>query len=315
MNTIHSREVHIHSLNISSAKGTIKSPVPSLSFTRLGAEGDAHAGTGNRQVSLLGLESIRKFGKEADRTFKAGEFAENITTEGIDLYLCAPLDRFVHGSLVLEVTQIGKKCHGEQCAIFREVGKCVMPREGIFARVLHEGRLETGQSLVYQPKIYRFMVITLSDRASAGDYEDRSGPAITALFTDFCKQQSWQCVQEKHLIPDDSELLKNILLMAREDKTDFIFTTGGTGIGPRDFTPDVVQAMLDKALPGVMDFIRLKYGSEKPNALLTRSLAGVMGQSLVFCLPGSEKAVREYMAELIPMFRHMKHMLHGLDQH
>lgn len=310
-----SKELKIISLNSSEQKGTIKLPVPGLQINERGVKDDAHAGNWNRQVSLLGIESVNKFGKEAKREFLPGEFAENITTEGMDLFHSSPLDLFVHGDLILEVTQIGKKCHGDHCAIYREVGNCVMPKEGIFTRVIHRGSLKTGDSLVYRPRIFKAVVITLSDRASSGDYEDRSGPVLSALLSDYCKSLHWNLKTEIHLIPDESELLKNLLIMAREDKVDFVFTTGGTGIGPRDISPDVIRPLLDKEIPGIMDHIRLKYGQEKPNALLTRSLCGVMGSSLVFALPGSEKAVREYMSEITLSLRHMKHMLHGLDSH
>ena len=94
-----------------------------------------------------------------------------------------------------------------------------------------------------------------------------------------------------------------------------MITTGGTGIGPRDFTHDVVRRLLDKEIPGIMEFIRIKYGTDKPAALLSRSVAGVMGKSLIFTLPGSLKAVNEYMAEISTSLMHMIHMLHGLDSH
>ena len=114
---------------------------------------------------------------------------------------------------------------------------------------------------------------------------------------------------------DNPEKLKALLLKSKEDKTDLIFTTGGTGIGPRDFTPDVVKPFLDKEIPGIMEMIRLKYGAEKPNALVSRSIAGVMDKSLVFTLPGSIKAVNEYLPEIFKSMMHMIYMLHGLDKH
>ena len=80
------------------------------------------------------------------------------------------------GDVELEITQIGKKCHGSGCAIFNEVGSCVMPKEGIFARVLKHGSIKAGDEVIYKPKVYKIQVITLSDRAYKGEYEDRSGP-------------------------------------------------------------------------------------------------------------------------------------------
>jgi molybdopterin adenylyltransferase len=315
MSLTESRELTIISLNISEKKGTVKNPVPELIINDKGVTGDAHAGNWNRQVSLLGTESINKFTTESGRSFKPGEFAENITTEGMELFHSSPLDRFVHGDLVLEVTQIGKKCHGEFCTIYREVGNCIMPKEGIFTRVIHGGAIHPGDSLIYKPKLYKVMVITLSDRASQGDYEDLSGPLVGKLFREYCESIAWNCKLEPHVIPDDPELLKNLLIMAREEKVDFIITTGGTGIGPRDITPEVVKPLLDKEITGIMDFIRIRYGSDKPNALLSRSQCGIMGNSIVFTLPGSTRAVNEYMSEIVKSVKHMKYMLHGLDTH
>lgn len=303
------------SVNISEKKGTIKLPVPSMEITELGVKDDAHAGPWGRQVSLLAKESIDKFAKDAGRTINYGEFAENITTEGILLHLTKPLDRFAIGDTVLEVTQIGKKCHGENCAIFREVGNCVMPKEGIFCRVIKTGKIEPGMEVQYLPKIYSVKVITLSDRAFAGIYEDKSGPRVKDLMEDFLKKEGWQGKVEVTVLPDDPGKLKALLQEHIENKADFIFTTGGTGIGPRDFTPEVVRSVISKEIPGIMEHIRLKYGQEKPNALVSRSVAGVANGSLLYALPGSVKAVNEYMEEIVKTLRHSVYMLHGLDQH
>ncbi|NQV02892.1 MAG: hypothetical protein HQ542_09615, partial [Bacteroidia bacterium] len=117
------------------------------------------------------------------------------------------------------------------------------------------------------------------------------------------------------LLPDDPDQLRDTLKDSIDAGTDFIFTSGGTGIGARDFTPDVVKPMLEKEIPGIMEMIRTKYGAEKYQALLSRSIAGVAGSSLIFTLPGSVKAVNEYMEEITKSLMHMVYMLHGLDAH
>ena len=94
-----------------------------------------------------------------------------------------------------------------------------------------------------------------------------------------------------------------------------MFTTGGTGVGPRDVTPDVVAALADKTIPGIMDAIRIKYGAAKPNALLSRSVAAVIRSTLVYTLPGSVRAVEEYMDEILKTLEHLIFTLHGLDLH
>ena len=309
------KQIKILSVNISEEKGTIKHPVGAIRLTKTGVEQDAHAGDWNRQVSLLGIESIRKFEKEAGRKVNPGEFAENITTEGPELWKMHPLDRFSSGELVLEVTQIGKECHGTSCAIFRETGNCVMPKEGIFCRVIHPGTLQPGDVIEYHPKVFSVHVITLSDRASRGEYEDRSGPRIRELLEEFFTLHHSLLTTHYSLIPDDPAQLRSLLNQAKQEKADLVFTTGGTGIGPKDFTPDVVKPLLDKEIPGIMEMIRVKYGAEKPNALSSRSIAGVMGQSFVFTLPGSVRAVNEYLAVILPSLNHLIFMLHGLDQH
>lgn len=309
------QQIKIISVNTSEHKGTIKKAVDQIELTQTGVVDDAHAGHWNRQVSLLGTESILKFETEAGRKVAPGEFAENLTTSGMDLWTAHPLDRFTTGVIELEVTQIGKECHGSSCAIFKEVGNCVMPKEGIFCRVLSPGMLKAGMELDYHPKMYRVLVITLSDRASAGAYDDRSGIRIKELMKDFFDSNGLHHFIHYSLIPDDPIKLESLLNKAKEELVDLVITTGGTGIGPRDFTPDVVKPLLDKEIPGIMEMIRVKYGTAKPAALVSRSVAGVMGKSLIFTLPGSVKAVNEYMAEISRSLMHLFYMLHGIDSH
>jgi len=159
------------------------------------------------------------------------------------------------------------------------------------------------------------MVITLSDRASQGIYEDKSGPRVIALMEDFFKKLNWQSQIKHHIIPDDEKSLQNLLKNAIAGQFDFVITTGGTGIGPRDITPEVVRSVIDKEIPGIMEMIRMKYGQEKPNALLSRSMAGVAGKTIIYVLPGSVKAVNEYIAEISKTIKHTLYMLHGLDVH
>ena len=307
--------IRVLSVNISEKKGTIKIPVDYIDLDEMGVKHDAHAGPWHRQVSLLSKESVVKFSAGAGREIKFGEFAENITTDGIVLYETHPFDRFIIGDSELEITQIGKECHGDNCAIFREVGNCVMPKEGIFCRVLKPGRVKAGDTIIFQPKIYRLMVITLSDRASKGIYEDKSGPRVIALMEEFFGRMNWSKEIVHHIIPDDEKNLLGLLKDAVSEGFDFVITTGGTGIGPRDITPEVVRSVIEKEIPGVMEMIRVKYGAEKPNALLSRSVAGVAGKTLIYALPGSVKAVNEYMAELSRTMKHALFMLHGLDSH
>lgn len=133
-------------VNISPSKGEQKLPVAAAELRENhGIVGDAHAGDWHRQVSLLAEESIekmRRLGLEVD----PGAFAENLTTRGIDLVALPVGSRLALGETLLEVTQIGKECHA-RCAIYFQAGDCVMPKEGIFARVLRGGRLTAGMEV------------------------------------------------------------------------------------------------------------------------------------------------------------------------
>ena len=153
------------------------------------------------------------------------------------------------------------------------------------------------------------LIITLSDRAVRGEYEDRSGPEIVRMLKEAFTDADIECV----LIGDDADALREQI--ERAPNFDVVITTGGTGIGPRDITPDVVNPLLDREIPGIMEFIRTKHGERLPSALLSRSVAGTIGTTLVYTLPGSVKAVREYMEVILRSLGHALQMIHGIDSH
>ncbi|MBA2911628.1 MOSC domain-containing protein [Clostridium beijerinckii] len=135
-------------VNISEKKGVIKHPIEKGFFrVNHGLDGDAHAGEWHRQVSLLGTESIDKMKSSGVKGLTPGKFAENITTEGIVLYELPIGTKLKIGDVMLEVTQIGKECH-LGCEIRKLVGDCVMPREGIFTKVLEEGYIKAGDNII-----------------------------------------------------------------------------------------------------------------------------------------------------------------------
>lgn len=308
-------QIKVLSVNISEKKGTIKIPVPTIELNSKGVNGDAHAGSWHRQVSLLGQESFDKFSQQANRTIQFGEFAENITTQGFELYKMSPLDILKGEKATLMVTQIGKKCHGDNCAIFKEVGNCVMPKEGIFAKVISDGILTAGDTFSYQPRTFSFDIITLSDRASKGEYKDLSGPEIERMIIDNYSKSYRKLDINRTIIPDEATLLTENIKATIESGADVIITTGGTGLSERDITPDVIKPLLDKEIPGIMEFIRVKYGATIPSALLSRSVAGTIGKTLILVLPGSVKAVKEYMTEILPLIDHIVYSLNGLERH
>ena len=142
----------ILAINISEKKGTPKTSIPvGTLIADFGFEGDAHAGKWHRQVSLLARESIEKAAGMRTDGLCHGVFAENLTTEGIELHTLPIGTRLAVGDeAVLEITQIGKECHAE-CAISRLVGQCVMPREGVFARVVKGGSVKPGDRIEVLP--------------------------------------------------------------------------------------------------------------------------------------------------------------------
>ncbi len=305
---------HIVSLNISEEKGTIKTPREQVEVNKQGIVGDAHSGNWHRQVSMLAQEDIDNFSLlDADgRKFLPGEFAENITTSGIDFKKVAVLDKFKIGDVVLEVTQIGKKCHGDGCAIYVEVGKCVMPKSGIFTRVVTDGVIKTNDAIEFFPRPLKIKIITLSDRAFSGEYKDLSGPTIKKNLEEHFANKRWHVEYSYSLIPDDGAKLLSELQKSIDEKIDVVFTTGGTGIGPRDITPEIIEKFSDKLIPGIMEQIRFKYSATIPSAVLSRSVAAVKNGTLIFCLPGSVKAVEDYMEEILKVLEHAILMVHGL---
>jgi len=164
------------------------------------------------------------------------------------------------------------------------------------------------------PEKFEVLIITLSDRAHRGEYEDHSGPRIKELLTEYFSSLGWDYTININLIPDDAIIFKELLINASYT-SDIIFTTGGTGIGSRDITVDTLTPLLSKEIPGIMEFIRVKYGMENPNALLSRSVAGIIGKSLIYTLPGSVRAVEEYMTEILKTVKHTFFMMYGIDTH
>ena len=164
------------------------------------------------------------------------------------------------------------------------------------------------------PVKFEVLIITLSDRAFKGEYQDLSGPRIKEKLSEFFTAQNWKSDIRTALIPDDAGILEKIIVEARET-VNIIFTTGGTGIGPRDITIETIKPLLSKEIPGIMEFIRIKYGAEKPNALLSRGVAGITGRSLTYTLPGSIRAVDEYMTEILKTLKHTVLMQYGIDSH
>lgn len=304
------KQIKIIATNAASERGP-KYPVDKLVLNQDGIEDDVHAGT-VRPVSMFNKDEAERFYKITGASkLEPGQFAENILFESNDDLDIRPLDLFKKDEAVLQVTQKGKPFHDR----FREPGNYVMPREGIFCRVLSGGILKAGDEMAFEPKVFTVKVITLSDRASRGIYEDKSGPAITGILEKYFEKLNWRLETENIVIPDNEKQLDETLHTFVGRGADIIITTGGTGIGPRDITPEVMQKFIKKEIPGIMEMIRWKYGVEKPAALISRAMAGVNNKTLLFALPGSVRAVNEYMAEILKHLEHLIYMIEGIDRH
>ena len=137
----------VSGINISKTKGVVKSPIPEGKFIAdFGLEEDAHAGKWHRQVSLLAQESIDKMTESGVKGLCSGKFAENITTEGVVLHELPVGTKLKIGETIQEISQIGKECH-TGCEIKRLVGQCIMPKEGIFTRVIQGGIIKVGDEI------------------------------------------------------------------------------------------------------------------------------------------------------------------------
>ena len=261
-----------------------------------GLEGDAHAGFAHRQISLLAEESIAKMTARG-LDVGPGDFAENLTTRGLDLVGLPIGTRLQAGpEAILRVTQIGKECH-DRCAIYYQAGDCVMPREGIFAEVLRSGMIEVGDRLEPIPS-YRFGVITASDKGAEGAREDTSGPAVGNFLL------PWGDVVERAIVPDQQSALAAKMQEMIAGGVDAIFTTGGTGLSPRDVTPEATLEVIDREVPGIAEAIRRETAAVTPRAMLSRGMAGISGSTLIVNLPGSPRAVTECLAVLAPVLGH-----------
>lgn len=148
-------------------------------------------------------------------------------------------------------------------------------------------------------------VVTISDRASAGVYEDRSGPELERL----AREAAPEAEIRRELVPDERERILEAL--GRHADADWIITTGGTGPAPRDLTPEASAAFCDRALPGIAEAIRARSMLETPNAVFSRAYSGMRGACYVVNLPGSTAAVRAGMAVLGPILEHGRRMARG----
>lgn len=295
---------------ISDRKGIEKKAIEEGHFlVDFGIEGDAHGGKWHRQVSLLSYDKVKAF-NERGANVDDGAFGENLVVEGLDFRALPVGTRLYAGTAQLVMTQIGKECHSH-CAIYKRMGECIMPKEGVFAEVMKEGIIRPGDEmrieLPAQDRPFTAAVITLSDKGARGQRKDESGPAAKEML-----EQAGYVVVETLLLPDEPALLKTQLMrLADGRQVDLVLTSGGTGFSMRDQTPEATMAVADRNAPGIAEFIRYKSMQITDRAMLSRGASVIRGKTLIVNLPGSPKAVRESLGFIMDSLDHGLKILRG----
>ncbi len=298
----------VKSISISEKKGTKKINVESAEvIDNFGIKNDAHAGFMHRQVSFLAIESIEKMRKQG-LDVKSGDFAENITTKGIELCSFKPGDILKINDIEFIISQMGKVCH-HRCAIYFQAGDCIMPKEGIFAVVRGNGIIKPGDKIEYIPKNkMNAAVITLSDKGSKGEREDITGVKIM----EYLNNNMDLSFIRYDMIPDEKTQLENLLKeLTDRQEIDIIITNGSTGIAPRDIAPDVTAKIVEKRLPGFEEAMRMESFKVTPHALISRAVCGTRNRSFILNVPGSPKGAIENLSVVIKAIPHTVKKLQG----
>lgn len=287
---------------ISLKRGTAKKNIHESELIKdFGIKNDAHGGNWHRQVSLISAEKIFQFNKSGGNV-KDGDFGENLIVEGID-FKSLPVGTLLKcNESVLEISQIGKDCHSH-CEIFKRVGDCIMPREGVFAKVIKGGYIKEGDVMtaeINKEKKLTAAVITLSDKGSTGQRVDKSGPKVKEIL-----EANGYEVIEYILLPDDKDnISKNLIRLSDQRQVNLIITTGGTGFSNRDNTPEATTAVMTRNAPGIAEAIRFQSMKYTKRAMLSRGVSVIRNNTLIVNLPGSEKAVSESMEVIMGTVEH-----------
>jgi molybdopterin adenylyltransferase len=303
----------VEAICTSQRRGVPKSPVAVATLRAgFGIEGDAHAGPGHRQVSILGWDDIQTFSAAGQLSLDAGAFAENLIISGLDLRTLGLGSRLRVGErALLTITQLGKRCH-HRCAIFHQTGDCLMPRVGLFARVLAGGALAVGDAVAIEEivarAVFQAVVLTLSDRCAAGTATDTAGPAVAGLL----REKLSAHVYATEILPDGRVgLAERLRHYADGHGIDLVVAVGGTGPGPRDETPEAVCEVVERLTPGFDEAMRIASSKSTPLAMLSRACSGIRDATLILSLPGSERAAVENLAAVLPALPHCLAKLRG----
>jgi molybdopterin adenylyltransferase len=303
----------VAALCISERKGERKTTRPSVTFLAgQGIQDDAHAGACHRQISLLAEADIDDMRRKGLPGLKAGDFAENVIVTGLAFDTLGLGSRLLLGKAVeLEVSQIGKTCHA-RCAIYHQTGDCIMPRLGLFAKVLKGGPVATGDSVALAHLVprdaFQVFVLTVSDRCSRGEATDTAGPAVARLLESALAAH----VYKQEIVPDEQhQIAERLRHHCDGHSIDLAIAVGGTGFAPRDVTPEAVTSIIERPTPGLDEAMRQASMQKTPHAMLSRATSGILGQTLVLSLPGSERAAVENLQAILPALGHGLAKLRG----
>jgi len=209
----------------------------------------------------------------------------------------------------LTITQIGKVCHGHTCTVFERLGECLMPRRGLFARVTIGGMASAGDPVAVEQLVPRqaiqAVVLTVSDRCARGEATDTAGPAVARLLADALGAH----VYRTEVLPDEQQAIAERLKHYCDGHSiDLVVTVGGTGLAPRDVTPEATRAVVERPTPGLDEAMRAASLASTAHAMLSRGASGIRKSTLILNLPGSERGATENLQAVVAA------LPHGIDK-
>jgi molybdenum cofactor synthesis domain-containing protein len=281
---------------VGAARQGPRSPRDAVTLVRgVGIAEDGQRGTTHRQLCLMAAH---------EGAGEPGALGENLRTRGLALGSIADGRRLRIGArAVIQVT--------DRATIATAGDEA--PRLQVFARCVRGGEVRPGDAIATDPSFDRprYAVLTLSDRRAGGALPDESG----ALAVTMLSQALAAPPIAVEVLPDDAELIKaRLVTLADEHLCDLIVTTGGTGLAPRDVTPEATLAVIDRQVPGIAEAIRAGGLAKTPLAMLSRAVAGQRGSTLIVNLSGSPRAVREQLEVLVPVLPHVLTTASGVPQ-
>jgi molybdopterin adenylyltransferase len=307
----------VEAICIGDRRGVVKTPVAAAELREEhGLVGDVHAGGGHRQLSLLAQSDVEAYGKALGHDVAPGAFAENLVIAGLDFGAIGLGTRLRVGrGAVLSVTRVGGSYEGHGAPLVQSEprpGHRLMPREGLFARVVQGGAIAVGDEVAVEQLIprtqFQAVVLTLSDRCAAGVAVDTTGPAVASLVRD----ELGAHIFASEILPDGQDgLAARLRAYADDHGVDIILAAGGTGPSPRDQTPEAVRAVVQRLTPGFDEVMRHASLASTPLAMLSRACSGIRGSTLIVSLPGSERGATENLRAILPALPHCLQKLRG----